>query len=467
MANVSRAPWSRRRFLKSAGVVPSPVAFGAAKRRPNVLFLLTDDQRQDTIHALGNAAIRTPNLDGLVRNGVTFRNGYCMGGYSPAVCLPSRQMMLRGRSWISVQKMSDAVPNLAQSMNEAGYDSFHYGKRGNEDLKVHKYFTHNHYVTPDDQEERRTGRPGMQMAERVGEYLDQWKGGSPTKPFFMYLAGPAPHDPRVAPPEYLAMYPPEKLPLPPNFKPYHPFDNGEMYIRDERLAPWPRTGAEIRRHLREYYAVITHLDEQIGRIFSKLRAIGEYDNTIIVFTSDQGIAIGSHGLMGKQNLYEHSMNPGIIFSGPGIPRGKRLDAFAYLFDIYPTVVDLVGAKAPEPLEGKSLAPVVRGQSRAVRDTVFLAYRDIQRAVRRGRWKMIRYPRVDVTQLFDLETDPYETRDLAGDPRHAARMEELLKLMREQQTLFGDTTPLTVDSPQPSKIDLEFFKKAPPEAQKGR
>jgi arylsulfatase A-like enzyme len=101
----------------------------------------------------------------------------------------------------------------------------------------------------------------------------------------------------------------------------------------------------------------------------------------------------------------------------------------------------------------------------VRDTVFLAYRDIQRAVRRGRWKMIRYPKVGITQLFDLETDPYETRDLAGDPRHAAKMEELLKLMREQQTLFGDTTPLTVDNPQPSKVDLEFFKKAPSEAQR--
>ncbi len=424
-----------------------------------MLFLLTDDQRQDTIHALGNPVIQTPNLDALVRSGVTFQNAYCMGGFSAAVCLPSRMMMLRGRSWFSVREQPETAPNFPRSMNEAGYLTYHLGKRGNEDLRTHKAFAVNQYVEPDDEAERLDGKPGKQVADRTIAFLKEWKRNA-RQPFFLYLAGPAPHDPRVAPPEYLARYDPDRIPLPVNYLPFHPFDNGEMFIRDEKLAPWPRTQQEIRRHLRDYYADITHLDGQIGRIFQCLREIGEYDNTIIVFTSDQGIAIGSHGLMGKQNLYEHSMRPGLIFAGPGIPRNRRVEAFAYLFDVYPTVCDLVGAPIPASLEGRSLAPVTRGETSGVRDTIVLAYRDVQRAVRRGRWKLIRYPKIDRNQLFDLQTDPEETRDLAGEPAHAARIRELLETMRAQQKLYGDTAPLTVESPRRGEVSLEFFRRPP-------
>lgn len=440
---------SRRRLLASAS---APLA---GRRKPNVLFILTDDQRQDTIHALGNPAIVTPNLDGLVRSGVVFRNTYCMGGFSPAVCLPSRMMILRGRSWFSVREQPEEAPTFPRSMNEAGYETFHFGKRGNEDLRSHKSFACNHYSEPDDQAERLAGQPGKQMADRAIAFLKARKHGA-AKPFFMYLAGPAPHDPRVAPPEYLARYDPDKLPLPPNFRPFHPFNNGELLIRDEKLAAWPRTAAEIRRHLRDYYAVVTYMDEQIGRIFRTLKEAGEYDNTIIVFASDQGIAIGSHGLMGKQNLYEHSMRAGLIVAGPGIPRNRKVDALAYLFDIFPTVCDLVGAEVPGSLEGMSLVPVIRGRRPGVRDSVLLAYRDLQRALRRGRWKLIRYPQIDRTQLFDVEADPHETRDLAADPAQSARIRDLLEALRAEQRRYGDTLPLSVDNPRPGDVDLSFF-----------
>ena len=451
----SRYPLSRRNLLSAASLAP----LAPPPRRPNVLFILTDDQRQDTIHALGNPAIQTPNLDGLVRSGVTFRNAYCMGGFSPAVCLPSRMMILRGRSWFSVREQPEDAPNFPRSMGEAGYLTYHLGKRGNEDLRTHKFFDLNYYVEPDDEAERRAGQPGRQVAERAIDFLRQWKKDGSKKPFFMYLAGPAPHDPRVAPPEYLARYNPETLPLPPNFQPFHPFDNGELLIRDEKLAAWPRTGAEIRRHLRDYYADITYLDEQIGRILRTLDEIGERGRTLIVFTSDQGIAIGSHGLMGKQNLYEHSMRPGLILSGPGIPAGKSVDAFAYLFDIYPTVCDLVGAPVPPSLEGLSLGPVIRGRRRQVRDSILLAYRDFQRAIRRGRWKLIRYPQIDRTQLFDLEADPHEVHDLAGDPAQASRIRDLFEALRAEQRRFGDTLPLTALQPRPGGVDLDYFRAA--------
>jgi arylsulfatase A-like enzyme len=441
----------RRQFLALAGG-----ALGAQPRkRPNIVLLLTDDQRRDTISALGNPNIRTPHLDSLVRSGVSFRNAYCMGAFAPAVCLPSRMMIQRGCSWFAVQRMKSALPNMAHTFNQSGYITFHLGKRGNEDSAAHKSYQFNHYLEPDDSTERLTGKPSRQLADRVSDFLKaRWQRD---KPFFLYLADSAPHDPRVAPREYLDMYPAEKMPLPRNYMPFHPIDNGELFIRDEKLAPWPRTEAEVRRHLQEYYAVITYMDEQIGRILACLREIGEFDNTIIVHTADQGIAIGSHGLMGKQNLYQHSMNPALVFAGPGIPKGKSVDGFAYLFDIYPTLCTLAGVTVQERLEGISQAQVVLGKKKSVRDAVFLAYRDLQRAVRRGRWKLIRYPKVNATQLFDLEQDPDEMNDLSGDPAQAGRIRELMALLRAQQKLYGDTAPLEARDPKPAKIGIEFFR----------
>jgi len=464
---------TRRGFLKAVGLAAACVAgaplvhraiaaeAGAAAganpaKKPNVLFILTDDQREDTVSALGNSNIKTPNLDSLVKRGVVFRNAFCMGGFSGAVCLPSRMQTLRGRCWFHVRNLPAGFSNFPTSMKQAGYETFFLGKADNSDGQVQGLFEHVGHVSPSPQ-------PGKPLADGTIEFV---KTRKKDRPFFIYLGGPAPHDPRVAPKEYMDMYDPAKIPLPPNFKPFHPFNNGEMVIRDEKLAGWPRGEDEIRRHLRDYYAMITHMDAQFGRIFQALKDAGEFDNTIVVFSSDQGIAIGSHGLMGKQNLYEPSMGVPLVFAGPGIPAGKEADAFAYHFDIMPTVLDLVGAKVPGDIDGKSLAGVIHGQSEGVRDTIFLAYKDIQRAVRKGPWKLLRYPKVDKTQLFNLADDPYETKDLAAEPSQAERVKEMLALMAQQQRLFDDHDPLTVDNPAKAEVDLGFFHKNPAQTQSG-
>ncbi len=445
--------------LALSAAVPAARA-ADAPRRPNVLFLFTDDQREDTVAALGNPHIKTPHLDRLVGEGLVFRNAYCMGGFSGAVCLPSRMMLLRGRSWFAVRNQPPGFPSLPTAMKEAGYETYFHGKKGNTDTAVQALFEHSHYL--DDNEVRKAGYPAKVNADDAIRFLKERKRD---RPFFMYLAGSTPHDPRIAAPKYLDLYDPAKIPLPPNYRPFHPFDNGELFIRDEKLAPWPRTPEIVREHRRDYYGVITCMDEQFGRLFDALRELGEYDNTLLLFSSDQGIAIGDHGLFGKQNLYEGSMGVPLVLAGPGIPKGKASDAFAYLFDLFPTVCDLVGAPVPAGLDGKSLAPVVRGEAEGVRDTIFLAYRNVQRAVRRGRWKLIRYPAVDWTQLFDLEADPHETKDLAADPAQAGRIRELLAAMAEEQKRFGDDQPLTVDTPRPGDVDLDFFNKPPPPAKK--
>jgi arylsulfatase A-like enzyme len=230
--------------------------------------------------------------------------------------------------------------------------------------------------------------------------------------------------------------------------PVHPFDNGELLVRDERLLPWPRTSDDIRRTHREYYATITAMDFHIGRLVQTLKELGQYDNTIFVFSADQGIAVGSHGLLGKQNLYDHSMKSPLVFMGPGVPKGTS-DALVYLFDIYPTVCDLVDAKMPEKIDGKSFRPVIDGKAKDARNELMLAYLGKQRAIRDGRWKLIRYPGVNVTQLFDLQADPDEMKNLAEEPAQKERVADMLKRLAALQKHYDDTQPLTIEDAKPA------------------
>ncbi|MFM9031054.1 MAG: sulfatase/phosphatase domain-containing protein, partial [Opitutaceae bacterium] len=244
-------------------------------------------------------------------------------------------------------------------------------------------------------------------------------------------------------------YDPASIPLPPNFLPQHPFDNGEMVIRDEALLPWPRTPADIRGMLAEYYRYVSYLDLLIGRVCDAVDASPRARNTIIVFTADSGVARGSHGLIGKQNLYEHSMRVPLIVAGPGIPAGRRTAAMYYLFDLMPTLGALCGVAAPATSEGRDFSAVLRDPSRTGRPAMMFAYRDVQRGVRDERWKLIRYPQVDRTQLFDLATDPQETRDLSAEPAQAGRIAQLTALLEGEMKTFGDTAALKEAQPKPA------------------
>jgi len=440
----------RGRFLCAALVTLTAAAAPAADvpKKPHVIFLFADDQRADTIAALGNPHIQTPNLDTLAKRGMVFRNAYCLGANVSAVCTPSRNMLLSGRAyfrWTGAQAQPE-LANFPTAMKAAGYETYHHGKRGNTSPAIQALFDHNQYVV--DLDDRTSGEPCRTIVDEAIRFLKERRS---EKPVFMYLAFSNPHDPRVAAEKYLALYERDKIPLPKNYLPLHPFNNGEQFVRDELLAEFPRSEAEVRQHLHDYYAVISAMDHHVGRFFAALKELGLYDNTSCVYSADHGLAIGSHGLLGKQNLYEDGMKPPLIFAGPGIPRGET-QALAYLLDIFPTVCDLVGSEIPAGLDGKSLKPVIEGRSAGVRDTLFLTFRDVQRAVRDSRWKLIRYPQVNVTQLFDLQNDPHEITSLADKPEHAERIKSLTAEMERWQKEFGDKAPLTVASPQDPKWD---------------
>lgn len=449
------------------------IAQPRAAKRPNILFLFSDDQRTDTIHAMGNPNITTPTLDRLVAEGTTFNHAYCMGAQQGAVCVPSRAMMMSGRTLFHISEKLEGQTTWPQVFAAAGYSTFGVGKWHNTPPSFLKTFAEGKaiffggmnapYTMPVQDLDtdhnltarRESGKHATELfADAAVEFIERQHGD---KPFALYVAFTLPHDPRIAPTEYRAKYNPAKLPLPANFLPQHPFNNGELTVRDEQLAPWPRTPEVVREHLADYYACITHLDAQVGRILDALKRSGQYDNTIIVYAGDHGLAIGSHGLFGKQNLYEHSMGTPLILAGPGVPKHNRSDAFAYLLDLFPTLCDLAGLKTPDEVEGLSLVPVLRGKQNTRRQEIFTAYRNVQRAVRDRRWKLIVYPQINKRQLFDLRTDPAELHDLSANPKFAKELDRILILLKQKQAEAGDTQPLTIAHPQPAEFDFAKFK----------
>jgi arylsulfatase A-like enzyme len=444
-----------------------------AAEKPNVLFLLSDDQQYDAVHALGNDAIQTPNLDKLVQRGCTFTRTYCAGALVGAVCQPSRSMIMTGRSLFrSPIEIPANLPTMPETLDKAGYTTFATGKWHNSPpvfarlfrqdadnlffggmtdqtkVPLQKFDPTGKYDKKD--EHIGDGFSSTLFADAARKFLKGHKGD---KPFFLYVAFTAPHDPRTPPKEFADKYDPKKIPLPKSLMPQHPFNNGDLTGRDEMLAPWPRTPEIVKQHIADYYGMITHMDAEIGRILKTLEDTGHDKDTIIVYTSDHGLALGRHGLFGKQNLYEHSMRPPLIFAGPGVPQGKKSDALVYLYDLFPTICDLTSTPIPDTVEGKSLVPILKGKEDKVRDTIFLAYKDIQRAVRTDRWKLIRYTQINKSQLFDLKDDPDELKDLAGDPKYADKLKEMTALLVEQQKKFGDMQPLSPDKPAPLTIDL--------------
>jgi len=446
--------------------------------RPNILFLFADDQRADTIAAHGNPHIKTPNIDKLANAGFSFRSNYCFGGNSGAVCVPSRAMLMSGKTWFHVDTTSlKDARLLPEVLGENGYITFGTGKWHNGQASWLRAFQKGRNVFfggmadhtnvpvrdlgPDGKlTDVRTGEKFSSelFADAAIEFLRSYDGA---RPFFAYVAFTAPHDPRMPPTAYREMYYRNLPPLPGNYLPQHPFDNGMMKGgRDENLAPWPRTEAVIRDQLAEYYGLITHMDEQIGRILDALKQTGEADNTLIIYAADQGLAVGSHGLLGKQSVYEHSMRCPLIFVGPGIPQGGSTEAFSYLLDVFPTLCDVIGVQPQAELEGKSLRPLWEGRKTRVRDSVFLPFIKIQRAVRDERWKLICYPKIGHMQLFDLQADPLEKTNLIDRVEYAEHVRRLRKLMGQWQARVGDTLDLPIESKPAPSVDLAGRERKP-------
>jgi len=428
----------------------------------NVLLFVADDQTYRSINALNNPEVETPNLDKLVKRGTTFTHAHHQGAWHGAVCVASRAMLNTGRMLYHCGSDSCGdYPLMGQTFRGQGYDTFMTGKWHNSGNSLERSFEHvgptgpgmyhespfdfntleplgdlskSAYLRPapgntwapddtslgghwmdSDKNPGNTIHSSTRWADSTIGYL-QSRAGKKDKPFFAYCAFHAPHDPRQAPTEYLNKYPSGLVKLPENYMPEHPFDQGDYHLRDEQLAPWPRSKECVQVHRQEYHAILTHMDMELGRILDVLEETGQTENTVIAFTADHGLAVGEHGLMGKQNLYDHSIRMPLIFAGPGVPEDQQHDGLVYQHSVFATLSDLTSVQAPDTVQFPSLMPQINGDNPSgPHDTVFSSYRHFQRMCRDDTHKLILYPHLGKWQLFNTHEDPWEINDLAQEP----------------------------------------------------
>lgn len=434
-------------------------------RQPNILFILTDDMQASSIHALGNKDVHTRAIDSLMAEGITFTNTYTNGALCGALSMPSRAMLMTGRGLYNIQsdgmKIPKAHTTFPQQFRQHGYRTFATGKWHSDKASFNRSFQEgdniyfggmhpyeqnghcsphlNHY-DPTGAYRKETAFIGEDFSSKMYadaaiHFLQSQKNEK--EPFLAYVAFTSPHDPRNQLPSYGQKYSPDTLNLPHNYLPKHPFNNGEMRVRDEMLVPAPRTGEQIQKELADYYGMISEVDVQIGRVIQALRETGRADNTIIVFSSDNGLAVGRHGLLGKQNLYDHSVKVPLTIIDPSHKnrKGERNKSLCYLHDIAPTLCELAGIPLPESMNARSLYPILKNSTATHRKDLFLTYSNIQRAFVNDKYKYIIYHVNGKTteQLFNLQEDPLEMKNLLPDHKEKAGKlkEQLASRMKEE------------------------------------
>ena len=455
---------------------------------PNIILTIADDQRGTALGCTGLEPVQTAAMDRLAARGVRFSQAQHLGSCHGAICAPSRAMLHTGYPYF---KLDPALlnehglpkdrevfipPTLGQKLRGAGYHTFATGKWHNGAHTLYPSFDSganlffggmaDHWFTPVydfdpsgkyPKESRRTahGFSTEVFGQSAVDFIRSRKGDE--QPFFCYCAFTAPHDPRTPPDYWRRQYQPSTIPLPPNVTPGHAFNSdfwnardgitreeiliaqaqGRIYTRDEILLGTPRDPNEIKRSMAEYYGMISHMDEWVGRIHEAAGEIGALENTIIIHTGDHGLAVGQHALMGKQNLHQHSLNVPLIMAGPGIPRGVVSAALCYQHDLHPTLTELAGIGAPSaPFQ--SLTPLLENKS-AGRSHIASAFENTQRAIRDSRYKLIEYTLggEKCFQLFDLQNDPWEMHDLSRDAERRGVIGTLRGELVRWQAEVGD------------------------------
>lgn len=464
-------------------------------KKPNFLFILVDDQSPFDLQMYNpSSTLDTPALDRLAEEGMVIDDAYHMGSFFGAVCHPSRSMIMTGRSvWRLpfgvggrgyVKDCPDDIDDhtMGALFKKAGYATMRTCKQGNCYPPANERFE----VVHDAVKRGSTDESGSPWhAKQVLDYLDQREQSNDDRPYFIFLGFSHPHDMRNGRPELLRKYgatnhsDPNKLPilspeieapeLPVNYLAGHPFRHGHDDVRDEIgvSGVWQkRDSASIRNENGREYACSESIDIQIDKVLKRLEAMGELENTYIIYTADHGMSLGRHGLMGKQNLYQHTWRVPYIVKGPGIQPSSRVQGNVYLLDTLRTFLDLASVPVPESTEGISFKPVLEGKVEATRDAMYGVYcggsKPGMRAVKKGDWKLIKYEAyggaVRETQLFNLADNPDELLkehhtpemialtgndpkpnqvNLADDSRYADKLEEMEALLLEQMGAYKD------------------------------
>lgn len=459
------------RFLAGLCTALMFLSLQAQNEKPNFLFIFADDMSLDTIGAMQRYSCKTPHLDKLMASGASFNRAYNMGAWGGAVCVASRAMLNSGLFVNKAQKGINEFPHWSEIMKANGYKTYMTGKwhvPGNPRFDVVR--------------DPRGGMPkgsGYNRPKDMDDYLNGWKPWDPAhggfwqggthwsevtanhgvdfineaakddKPFFMYIAFNATHDPRQAPKEFIDMYPLDSIKVPESFLSNYPYDEemgcNPTGLRDERLMPSPRTEFAVKVHRQEYFALATHMDREIGRVFEALEKSGKADNTYIIFTADHGLSVGHHGLVGKQSMYDHSMQVPFFISGPGIKAEQEFNMPIYLQDAMATTLDLAKIAKPKHVQFNSVMPLIEGKRKVQYAPIYGKYTHTQRMIQDGDFKLIVYPTIKVSRLYNTSKDPQEMNDLAKNPEYAAKIQELtVKLKKLMKDMDDD---MDLDNPK--------------------
>lgn len=450
---------SRRQFLTSASAACASAlcvsrAQGAGQRRPNIILMFADDHALESMGCSGNRVIQTPNMDRLAADGIYFENGFV----TTPICCCSRASVLTGQYMrrhgiedfqkpLSAEAFAQTYPVV---LREAGYRTAFLGKFavGKPDKEIE------HLSLPADQFDLWYGFPQSisfkqevdgepryltdEMTKRAVEFMQT----TPTdQPFCITLAYKEPHGPLTYfDPDFPDYYQGVDIPRPKTLT-QEAYDKMPAFVRDSlngsgdvpRFLSNPETYPES---MRQIYGYVSRMDQSVGIILDAVHAMGLADNTIVIYSSDNGSFHGAHGLSGKWLLYEESIRvPFIVWDGrlPRGRRGLRHEAMVLNIDLAPTMLDYAGVAAPAGMQGVSLRPLVEGTARSVRDDAFFEHTYVHQnnirsseGVRTEDWKYIRYFRETPAyeELFHLADDPEELNNLAGDAKHAATLERL-------------------------------------------
>lgn len=405
----------------------------------NVVFIESDDQSNQAIGAYGNKAMLTPNMDKLAEEGTSFMAAYNMGCWSPAVCIPSRTMLFYGQTLWESQKINkqNAPKAFPEILKEHGYATYMTGKWHAWGKNPKEIFEKTGSIQPGQLKTYNstgghiTDITGKEAVEYINDYNEE-------KPFFVYVAFNAPHVPRQTTQNYYDLYPADQVVLPPSVVDNAPLNKNVKY----QYTNDPLKAKTMRSRVQQNSAMVSHMDDRIGDIIKALKDKGVYDNTIIVFMSDHGISFGENGVAGKVCLYEPSVTAPLIIKAPMLKANSKINDRVYLQDINPTLLELLGIQIPSNIDFQSLMPLINETEKA-RNSIYLAMFDDQRGIISNNEKLILYPKTGVIEHYNLEKDPWETKNLINPNKVTSTEKKLLNDLIEWQVKVGDTVDLTV------------------------
>ncbi|HMV48367.1 MAG TPA: sulfatase-like hydrolase/transferase [Blastocatellia bacterium] len=421
-------------------------AFAQTRQRPNILFILPDQMRAQAVGCMGNADVKTPNIDRLAAEGMLFKQTFA----NTPVCCPARANLLTGKyahrngMVANDLRLRESETTLAELLKAAGYRTGFVGKwhldggprepgfvppgerRQGFDFWAAHECSHRHFDNHYFRDDATPIKLGKFEAEGWTDIAVEFLRQTKAQPFFLMLQMGPPHDPYKAPPQYEALYDPLKLMMRPN------------WVEGTRMG--------IRQDIASYYAQITAIDDQVGRLLQTLKDLRLDENTIIVFTSDHGDMLGSQGLRLKRKPWEESIRvPGIIRYPRRIKAGQQTDAFLTHVDFAPTLLSLCGLKPLRTMQGTDLSRLMLWQTQHAPDSAFFQifgpYNGDEtsagwRGVRTAQYMYARQ-RKQPWVLYDLARDPYEQNNLAADPAYAQLRQAMEQRLAAWMKRTGD------------------------------